>query len=385
LHGRARVRAHGLVAIALFVASCSNGRRDDQPPGDPDAGGGGPPDAGDDDIDPIDAGEPQYRFLCDMPPPSGATMPTPPPPASDGCPTLTAGLNAISSDGTPREFILVLPANPLPDETFPVLFMWHWIGGSANSFLERGEVQAAADEQRFIGIIPVAKEPGAIVFGTELDTRWPFDITQSSGRMNEELTFFDDMLSCTLAQLPVKTHCVSSIGVSAGALWNAQLAQERSEQLASFASLSGGVGATIIKPWNGATRKLPALVLWGGDGPPTQDGVKDILGCFGIGMDFSVASHTLEQELTSEGHFVVECKHNCGHVEPPLETPPGQSKFAGMWHFALDHPFWLAAGDSPWLVDGVPEQAPAWCGIGMGGSEPRTGGGCPEPENPCPN
>jgi len=126
-------------------------------------------------------------------------------------------------------------------------------------------------------------------------------------------------------------------------------------------------------------------VLWGGDGPPQMDGVKDILGCAGIGMDFSVASRSLEQGLAEDGHFFVECKHNCGHVEPPLEAPLGESKYAGMWEFALDHPCWLAAGQSPYLTQGMPASMPAWCGIGAGTAIPRSGGGCPEGENPCTN
>ena len=173
------------------------------------------------------------------------------------------------------------------------------------------------------------------------------------------------------------------MGVSAGALFNAQLAQAKSQRLASFISLSGGVGDTIIRPWAGATHKLPGVVLWGGDGPPAMDGNKDILGCLGIGMDFSIASNDLEAGLVKDGHFFIECRHNCGHVEPPLDPPPGESKFAGMWEFALDHPYWLAAGDSPYLTKGLPAGMPTWCGIGAHSSTPRSGPGCPAAENPC--
>jgi predicted esterase len=311
-------------------------------------------------------------------------MPVKPPPPVAGCPALVNGMNTFTSQGNQRQFILVVPANPQADERFPVLFMWHWLGGSANSFLEKGDIVAAADQQRFIAVLPVSK--GANVFGTSFNTRWPFDITQSQGRMDEEFKFFDDMLACVEAQFAVDENCVSTIGVSAGALFTAQLAQARSDRLASFVSLSGGTSATIIKPWNGTAHKLPGVVLWGGDGPPAQDGVKDILGCAGIGMDFSVASKSLEQGLTTGGHFFVECIHNCGHVEPPLEAPMGLSKYAGMWRFALDHPFWLAPGQSPYLDDeGLPPGMPAWCGIGGSGATPRTGGGCPAPENPCTN
>jgi len=173
--------------------------------------------------------------------------------------------------------------------------------------------------------------------------------------------------------------------VSAGALFTDQLAQARSTTLANFVSLSGGVSATVIKPWGHPARKLPGVVLWGGDGPPAQDGVKDILGCAGIGMDFSVASKSLEQALGADGNFFVECKHNCGHVEPPIEAPMGESKYAGIWEFAMDHPFWLAAGTSPYQTDGLPDSLPAWCGIGPNSATPRSGGGCPPAENPCTN
>ncbi len=294
---------------------------------------------------------------------------------------LVAGDNTVMTSHGPRDFILVTPDAPTEGEPLPVLFMWHWLGGSAQKFLEKGDIQTAATEQHFIAVIPQSK--GATIVGTSFDTRWPFDITQTSGRMQEELEFFDNMLSCVEQQFAVNRSCVSSIGVSAGALFDAQLAQARSNMLASFISLSGGTSANWIKPWNGAARKLPAVVLWGGDGPPDMDGNKDILGCFGVGMDFSVASRALEQGLVDDGHFFVECRHNCGHVEPPLEAPPGESKYAGMWEFALDHPFWLPAGQSPYLTDGLPAGMPSWCAIGAGNSVPRSGGGCPAAENPC--
>jgi poly(3-hydroxybutyrate) depolymerase len=213
-----------------------------------------------------------YRFECDRPPPANAIQPTPPPAYSGGvCPVLVAGDNTITSTGHTRQFILVVPANLSSEEKLPLLFMWHWLGGSPSGFLERGEVQQAADQQRFLAIIPYSE--GAMLFG-QYNLRWPFDITQSQDRMNEEFYFFDDMLACAEAQFNVNQNCVSTIGVSAGALFNDQLAQKRSNRLASFVSLSGGVGDTIIQPWGASWRPLPGIVLWGGDGPPRQDGIR---------------------------------------------------------------------------------------------------------------
>ena len=376
---RAGVRTPVLIASVLLVG-CSSASA--PPSHETDAGPVSRPDAP---IvpDPKADAAPSYRFLCDAPRPDHAAIPVSPAMPAAGCPVLASGSNTITTTGHSRAFLLVVPANLLPTEHPPVLFMWHWIGGTANGFLEKGEVQAAADAQRFIAVLPVAE--GANVFPTSFNTKWPFDITQPQSRMDEEFSFFDDTLACVEHQYSVNRDCVSTVGVSAGALFTDQLAQARSQTLSSFISLSGGTNATIIKPWTGAARKLPGVVLWGGDGPPQMDGVKDILGCVGIGMDFSVASKAMEQKLATDGHFFIECKHNCGHVEPPLDAPPGESKYAGMWAFALNHPFWLPEGQSPFLTSGMPSTMPQWCGIGADSATPRSGGGCPAAENPCVN
>lgn len=375
------MRVLGLFVITMLSA-CSSASAPPPTEQEPDAGTAVTP-PGPDASTPMPDSGPTYKYLCSKPPPANAPQPLMPPLPAAGCPALHPGTNTMTSTGHSRDFILVVPANLQPTERPPVLFMWHWIGGNANSFLVKGEVQAAADDQRFIAIIPVAR--GATVIGTSFNTRWPFDISQTPSRMNEEFAFFDDMLACVDDAFDINRMCVSTVGVSAGALFTDQLAQARSTTLASFISLSGGTNATIIKSWNGAARKLPGVVLWGGDGPPQMDGNKDILGCVGIGMDFSVASKAMEQKLADDGHFFIECKHNCGHVEPPLDAPPGESKYAGMWQFALNHPYWLPPGESPFLESGLPPEMPSWCGIGSNSATPRAGGGCPEAENPCAN
>jgi len=380
---RACLVASFLASAALLIA-CSNATDQDPPANNPDSAmptpdapiiPDGPPEP--------DGPSTQYRFLCDAPKPAGSPTPQMPAMPAAGCPVLVPGNNVITSAGGQREFILALPTDIQPTEHLPVLFMWHWLGGSANSFLERGQVQAATDDQRFIAVLPVSK--GANIIGTSFNLRWPFDISQSPARMNEEFAFFDDMLACVRNQFTINDNCVSTVGVSAGALFTDQLAQARSQTLASFISLSGGTGATIIKPWAGAARKLPGVVLWGGDGPPQMDGATDLLGCAGIGMNFSIASRDMETQMAAAGHFIVECRHNCGHVEPPLTPYMNESQYAGMWQFALNHPFWLAQGQSPFLTTGLPPEMPEWCAIGVGNSTPRSGGGCPMAENPCPN
>ncbi len=320
---------------------------------------------------------------CNADPPPGAPEAPDPKPYSGGtCPTLPtvwsdAGPNheiTFTSSGKQRTFMLVLPDNIQPGEKLPVIFLWHWLGGSAKSFYDKGDVQNAANAQRFIAVIPESE--GAYILGIpSADMKWPFDITQTPARVNEELTFFDDMLSCVSQQYNVNKNCVGSVGVSAGALWTDQLIGQRSEYLSSFESLSGGVGlpggtgAISIKPWTEWKHPIPGIVLWGG--PADQ--------C--VLQQFAGLSQNLESALIGDGSFFMECIHNCGHAEPPFDPPSGYTTYAGLWQFVLDHPYWLPKGYSPYVAQGLPASEPAWCGIGPGSATPRTGS-CPPPG--CP-
>ena len=294
---------------------------------------------------------------CKGTPPPGAKLAAAPKTYAGTCPTLSTTSTTmdavITSSGNQRKFWVVVPANLQSSEKPPVIFLWHWLGGSAMDFYDQGSVQAAADEQRFIAVIPQAKG--------DLQFTWPATALDSQAREDEDLTFFDDMLSCVSQQFTINQNCVSSAGVSAGALWTDQLVGARGEYLSSFMSLSGGTGGLAIKPWKEPDHKLPAFVLWGG---PT-----DV--CGGL-LNFGDISHDLETHLTMGGHFFLECVHNCGHAVPPFEAPPMESKFKSLWQFGLDHPFWLDPGESPYSSS-LPGDLPTWCGVGMGGATPRTG------------
>ncbi|MEM7157545.1 MAG: hypothetical protein AAF799_32195 [Myxococcota bacterium] len=296
---------------------------------------------------------PLGRIDCRDEPPEGAQV-APPLPLYDGtCPELAPGLNVMQSEGFDREFLLVVPEDFDPTEPLPVIFLWHWLGGSADDFLEDGDVQNAVDQFGFIAVIPESSG--------ELPFRWPFTIIDSELRVEQEFRFFDDMLACVGEQFPVEPNCVSSAGVSAGGLFTTQLAAGRGQHLASFMSLSGGSGGAFVRPWSESAHTMPAMVLWGGE----QD--------FCVAIDFNTVSLELEADLTEDGHFILECIHNCMHTAPPFEVERGATTFAPMWEFAFAHPYWLEPGQSPYLETGVPPQMPEWCGIGMGGSTPREG------------
>lgn len=307
------------------------------------------------------------QVSCQTAPPTGATLAQSPPAYTGGsCPQLKEGMNTITSQGNARKFIVVLPKNPQPGEVYPVLFMWHWLKSSASKFLTQGEVQAAVDQQRFIGIIPEAKGDLDMIV---TKVPWPFLASVPQNRYEEEFVFFDDMLSCVSQQFKVNKECVSSVGVSAGALFTAQLAHARSQYLSSFLSLSGGTDETAgivakVSTWKSAAHKLPALILWGGP----QDSC--------VLLNFEKASKALENHLKKDGHFFIECIHNCQHAEPPITPNPGKSKYESLWDFFLRHPFWLKAGESPFQITPWPYANVPWCGIGANSAKIRTGS-CP--------
>ena len=320
-----------------------------------------------------DAGSPSQSLFwtCHEEIPEGvATAPDPPSYSAGDCPGLEPGFNTLElepglnpfEDDNDREFMLVVPEDLDEDEVLPVIFLWHWLGGSATRFYERGEIQEAVDTQRFLAVIP--EEKGDLQF------RWPYsrEVEIMPGRVEEELEFFDDMLSCVSEQYNINNDCVSSAGVSAGALWTAQLVGHRSEYLSSFISLSGGVGAEpegifdpeAILPWTTPERQVPGIVLWGGSSD----------WCI---IDFDEASTRLEYHLEQDGHFFVECIHNCGHSKPPMEGHDGLSRFAGLWEFAFEHPYGVEGGTSPYEAQGLPESVPDWCGIGADSATEREG------------
>jgi len=294
---------------------------------------------------------------CKGEPPAGATLAPAAKPYSGGmCPVLpmvTTEDITLDSGGAPRKLWLVVPEELAADEQLPVIFLWHWLGGDAKSFFEKAEVQAAVNEQRFLAVIPQKK--GDTQFS------WPYSVIDSAERLEEEAVFFDDMLACVSEQFKINSNCVSSTGVSAGALFTGQLAGVRGEYLASITSLSGGTGGQYIQPWKPAAHKMPAMVLWGGD--------KDLC----VVIDFKQTSQDLESHLISDGHFFLECIHNCGHSVPPFDAPEGFSRYKSMWQFSLDHPYWAKPGESPYNQSGLPGDLPDWCGIGKDSATPRVG------------
>jgi hypothetical protein len=296
---------------------------------------------------------PVFMGKCGDPIPMGASAAADPPMYAGTCPMIAdpPAFTTITTMGNMRRYLVYRPQPPMMGEKLPVVFVWHYLGSDPLGMAGKIDAQNAANAYRMILVIPESK--GDVYF------KWPFEASQPQPRVDEELKFFDDMLACTAQSLSIDKDCVSSMGVSAGALFTDQLAHYRSERLSSFVSLSGGTGG-LVRPWAPATHVLPAIVLWGGmnDEFPPQ---------FPI-LFFQTLSRDLETGLDKDGHFIVECIHNCGHAVPPFEYMPPLDI---VWRFHLDHPFWETKGTSIYQKNGLPKSAPTWCAIGKDKATPR--------------
>jgi len=288
----------------------------------------------------------------DRPRPTGRQNPPPLRPYSRGqCPSLRVGPNAAAglnmgfrTGSQTRQFRVIVPRNYDGTEAWPVLFAWHWLNASSASFVRTGELETAAEEMRFIAVLPDGLSD--YVFD------WPFAETWG---VPGELTFFDDMLACVSGQLRVDPRRVYGTGVSAGGLWLTYLStSDRADYFAAINVMSGGLGEVPFAwrmEYRPQAHKFPAIVLWGG---PSD----------WLGLSFADASTRYRDALLADQHFVVQCVHSSGHEVPPVPSPAdGGTRFRPLWRFLLDHPYGLAPGASPYFAQGLPAGMPSWCTI----------------------
>jgi hypothetical protein len=304
--------------------------------------------------------------LCADPTMGGS--PPPPPGFGGTCPDIkvytTAGgsaadtVNTIQSASGARTFYVMAPDNACPGEKFPLVFLWHWIGGSGRDWLSF-VTQDLVNEYRFIAVMPD---------GTREPFKWAFTVLDALV-VEQDLKLFDDMFACMVQQFDINLGCVASLGVSAGGLFNSQVIQSRGKWLSSAVVISGGTGAVVL-PWvgTGSPHKLPVIAFWGGPADNLA------------GFSFDVLMKDMEAGLQRDGHYFIECVHNCGHAPPLLMPPAGSgSPLAPLFDFLMNHPYGLPTGTSPYKTAGkLPDGFPPWCSDkGMGTAPPANIAMCP--------
>ena len=245
------------------------------------------------------------------------------------CPgTLVDGTNVgFPSAGYDRDLILVVPSYHDSAAQWPVVFVWHWLGGSAPEMLAASGFEARAEQD---GVIVVAPESRRLPL-----TEWEF--TNANPAANPDVIFFDDMLACLTEQYNADPDRIFSTGMSAGGLWTSYIGMFRADVHAATAPASGG----LFVLWDPPATKPPAAVIWGG----TAD-----MCCT---VDFNQMAMDLIADLRSNDQFVVQCNHGMGHTWPYPETGDY------VWQFFLDHP----RGIAPEPYTALPAVFPSYCTI----------------------
>ena len=242
------------------------------------------------------------------------------------CPALVDGVNSgFESGGLSRSFILDLPPEP---NGAPVIFLWHWLSGSAAEIHNGLNFDDLSDSE---GVIVVAPESQGSQF------EWRF--TQGP-EGNPDLALFDDLLACLWDQYDADLDRIYATGMSAGGLWSSYLTLHRSQWLATTAPMSGGADTTSYQT---PEVDIPVLMIWGGEGDVFQGGL----------VDFDETSKYMSTRLREDGHFVAHCVHDRGHLPPFNAAPLVWSWFEAHSADQTEEPF----------KDGLPATFPDICAL----------------------
>ena len=152
---------------------------------------------------------------------------------SAGCgsaPTLSSGTHTIQSGGTNRSFILRVPDNYDSSRAYPLIFAFHWNGGTA------GDVSGGGTDGQlwsYYGLQRLSNNSAIFVAPQGIGNGW----ANSGGR---DVTFVDDMIRRLESGLCVETGQRFALGFSYGGGMSYALACSRPQVFRAVAVYAGG-------------------------------------------------------------------------------------------------------------------------------------------------
>jgi poly(3-hydroxybutyrate) depolymerase len=250
-----------------------------------------------------------------MNPNSGTEQP------SGGCGGTAAppsGALSLEVDGTPRTYIVSLPADYDPEQAYPVVFAFHGLGGS-------GEL---VSNPFYFGIEQKGGTPSIFVYPDGLDAGegqpgWP----NTDGR---DVAFFDALLQTLTSQYCIDENRVFSTGHSYGGIMTHTLACERAEVLRAVAPVAGAHFGFAQCP-GGAVSALgihgnPDELVEYEQGVAAIARIREANGCSEITSD--VGDGCLAYEC-DPGYPVIWCEHGNGHDWPDFAAQRIKDFFDG--------------------------------------------------------
>ena len=216
----------------------------------------------------------------------------------DSCPALAEGTNSFVSAELEREFLVDLPEGWDGTTPVPLLFVFHGLGGSADTMVSYSgyDAMAAAGDAIVIYGHGADDSDGEQVHPTE----WNY-LLPRYGNDNPDVVYFRDMLKCARDSWPVDDDRVYVSGMSAGGLFSTFLTLTQSDVIAAAAPFSGGFGLPFPDEYDNLA---PILVSWGGETDTA------------VSTNFNDLAATLLAQYEVEDRFHVSCNHNAGHTWP---------------------------------------------------------------------
>jgi len=269
------------------------------------------------------------------------------PPIPFGCPggSITAGMNSLTVGGKARTFYADLPSDP--SKPMGVLFSWHGFNDSLTH------------HRQIAGLDPNANPALPVVVITPDDTGLPpptgldWDIGRGARNENPDLLFFEAMLGCLHAQLPIDSARIYSFGFSAGSVMSSLLHSVYPELISAVVAASGGwfndpAQAKLVN-WLTVKWGWPALdphqqgaVLL------THGGPSDVA-VFSV-FDLEKAAEAAFPFLRAHNRVVIDCAHDRGHALHPEVTGSVVSRFISAHRAGTPSPYrsgGYAAADYP--------------------------------------
>lgn len=242
------------------------------------------------------------------------------PAAPASCPTIADGTITVLE----RE--VQIWTGP-PGVKGPLVFYWHGTGG------ESTEAQWGLS-----GVLDEIQATGGVVASFATTTAQG---TNTGNRVwyTGDFEMADVILACAVQQGLVDARQVFTAGCSAGGLQAGAMVYGRSSYLAAAMPNSGGIIGT---PELQDPAHVPAVIT-------THGGAQDF-----VIISFASSSARLDQDIASQGGFVVNCDHGGDHCMSPPEV------IAAQWQFMKAHPFGVSPG--PYEA-GLPATFPSICQI----------------------
>nr|WP_211116436.1 ricin-type beta-trefoil lectin domain protein [Glycomyces buryatensis] len=172
--------------------------------------------------------------------------------SSAGCgsaPTLSSGTHTIQSGGTNRSFILRVPDNYDSSRSYPLIFAFHWNGGTAGDVSSGGSDGALWS---YYGLQRLSNNSAIFVAPQGIGNGW----ANSGGR---DVTFVDDMIARVEAGLCVDTEQRFALGFSYGGGMSYALACARPTVFRAVAVYAGGQ----LSGCSGGTQPIAYLGIHG--------------------------------------------------------------------------------------------------------------------------